>query len=129
MGQMKIFGLRKTLHPVREQVSAVLYECYVKAFQYPIEKKAHRFIYVDEDSFFYFNDRTKKHCIIEINMFEGRSVAAIKEFYQLLFNRFDSELQIKHIDLEILLIETPKHNWGIRGKSGDELALNYKTNV
>jgi hypothetical protein len=27
------------------------------------------------------------------------------------------------------IFETPMHNWGIRGKSADELSLNYKINV
>jgi phenylpyruvate tautomerase PptA (4-oxalocrotonate tautomerase family) len=129
MGQIKIFGLKKSLHPVREKLSLVLHECYVAAFQYPEEKKSHRFIYVEEDGFYYFSGRTEKHTIIEVNMFEGRSVEAKKQFYKLLFERFERELDIQNIDLEITLMETPKHNWGIRGKSGDELNLNYKINV
>jgi len=28
--------------------------------------------------------------------------------------------------VEITIVETPKANWGIRGKVGDELALTYK---
>ncbi|MFZ5900336.1 hypothetical protein ACUM6F_03305 [Desulforudis sp. DRI-14] len=32
-------------------------------------------------------------------------------------------------DLEITIFETPQGNWGIRGKPGDELALNYKVQV
>jgi phenylpyruvate tautomerase PptA (4-oxalocrotonate tautomerase family) len=84
---------------------------------------------VEEDCFYYFSGRTEKHTIIEVNMFEGRSVEAKKQFYKLLFERFERELDIQNIDLEITLMETPKHNWGIRGKSGDELNLNYKINV
>ena len=32
-------------------------------------------------------------------------------------------------DIEITVFETPKHCWGIRGKTGDELALSYKVEV
>lgn len=99
------------------------------AFEYPKEKKAHRFIYIDKDSFFYFDTRTEKHTIIEINVFEGRSTEAKKKLYQLLFNRFEIELGISTMDLEILIFETPMHNWGIRGKSADELLLHYKVNI
>jgi phenylpyruvate tautomerase PptA (4-oxalocrotonate tautomerase family) len=129
MGQVKIFGIREELHPIREQLSHVLHECVVEAFQYPKEKRAHRFIYIEADSFFYFEGRTKKHTIIEISIFEGRSIEAKKKLHQLLFNRFEKELHITPMDLEITIFETPMHNWGIRGKSADELALNYKVNV
>ena len=129
MGQIKIFGIKQELHPIRERVSEILQECMFEAFQYPKEKRAHRFIYVDEDSFFYFEGRTKKHTLIEISSFEGRSIEAKKKLYQLIFEKFEKELQISTMDVEITIFETPMHNWGIRGKSGDELALNYKVNI
>ncbi|WP_348800261.1 tautomerase family protein [Flavobacterium adhaerens] len=129
MGQIKIFGIRKELHPIREKVSEIISECMFEAFQFPKEKKAHRFIYIDEDSFFYFEGRTTKHTIIEINAFEGRSIESKKKLYQLLFEKFEKQLAITSIDVEITIFETPMYNWGIRGKSGDELLLNYKVNV
>ncbi|WP_281322380.1 tautomerase family protein [Flavobacterium aestivum] len=129
MGQIKIFGIRQELHPIRERISVILQECMFEAFQYPKEKRAHRFIYIDEDSFFYFEGRTKKHTLIEISAFEGRSIEAKKKLHQLIFEKFEKELQISTMDVEITIFETPMHNWGIRGKSGDELALNYKVNI
>ena len=129
MGQIKIFGIRRELHPIKEKVSEIISECMFEAFQFPREKKAHRFMYIDEDSFFYFEGRTAKHTIIEINAFEGRSIQAKKKLYQLLFEKFENQLQITPMDLEITIFETPKHNWGIRGKSGDELSLNYKVTI
>ncbi len=62
-------------------------------------------------------------------VFEGRSLLAKKKLCQLLFERFQEELQINAIDLEITLIETPLHNLGIRGKSGDDLQFNYSISV
>jgi Tautomerase enzyme len=129
MAQIKIFGIRKEIHPIREKLSEILHECVMNAFQYPKEKRAHRFIYIEEDSFLYFEGRTNKHTIIELNMFEGRTVEAKKKFYKLLFERLENELEIMPMDLEITIFETPMHNWGIRGKSGDELVLNYKVEV
>ncbi|GAB2487756.1 hypothetical protein GCM10027063_31660 [Promicromonospora xylanilytica] len=32
-------------------------------------------------------------------------------------------------DLEVVILESPKENWGIRGMSGDELALSYRVEV
>jgi hypothetical protein len=36
---------------------------------------------------------------------------------------------LKADDLEITIFETPRANWGIRGKPGDELALGYRVDV
>ena len=129
MAQIKIYGIREELHPIREKLSEILHDCIVEAFHYPREKKAHRFIYIDRDSFFYFEGRTSRHTIIEISVFEGRSIEAKKKLHKLLFERFEKELNIVPMDLEITVFETPMHNWGIRGKSGDELNLNYKVNI
>lgn len=129
MGQIKIYGIKEVLHPIRERLSDVLHSCIMDAFQYPKDKRAHRFIYLDKDSFYYPEGKTDHYTIIEISMFEGRSVAAKKNLYRLIFERFEKELSIKPDDVEITIFETPMHNWGIRGKSGDELVLNYKVNV
>jgi phenylpyruvate tautomerase PptA (4-oxalocrotonate tautomerase family) len=62
-------------------------------------------------------------------MFEGRSIETKKHFISLLFERIYEELRIGVDDIEITIFETPRHNWGIRGKHGDELDLSYKVTV
>ena len=47
----------------------------------------------------------------------------------MIFNKIESEFAISQNDIEIVLIESNKYNWGIRGIPGDELKLSYKTNV
>jgi hypothetical protein len=32
-------------------------------------------------------------------------------------------------DLELVVLESPRENWGIRGLAGDELALGYRVDV
>ncbi|MDB5394540.1 MAG: tautomerase family protein [Rhodospirillales bacterium] len=54
---------------------------------------------------------------------------AKKRLIRLLFERAELDLGIKPMDLEITISETPRHNWGIRGQAGDELALNYKVEI
>lgn len=129
MAQIKIFGIRKSLHPLREKMSEVLHACVMEAFDYPLNKKFHRFMYLQKEDFFYPEGRTEHYTIIEISLFEGRSIDAKKKLYQLIFERFASAFSITAEDIEITIFETPRHNWGIRGKSGDELVLGYKVNV
>ena len=129
MGQVKIYGIREHLMPIRNKVSDVLHSCIIEAFKYPENKRIHRFFYLGEEDFFYPQERSNKYTIIEISLFEGRSVESKKDLYQLIFNRFETELGITANDIEITLTETPLHNWGIRGKSGDELVLDYNVSV
>ncbi|WP_141430625.1 tautomerase family protein [Bacillus sp. 03113] len=129
MAQIKVYGLKGILNPIKERLSDVIHSCVVDALQYPVDKRVHRFFPLDEENFIYKIDRSEKYTIIEISMFEGRSVESKKKLLQLLFERIHTEFDILPHDVEITIFETPKHNWGIRGVSGDELELNYKVNV
>jgi phenylpyruvate tautomerase PptA (4-oxalocrotonate tautomerase family) len=101
----------------------------VDALQFPQDKRAHRFFSLNPDDFYYPSGRTTKYTIIEISMFEGRSVETKKYLIRLLFERAHQQLNILPQDLEITITETPKHNWGLRGMPGDEIELNYKVEV
>ena len=129
MSQIKIYGYTSSLQPIRQQFSDILHSCIVDAFQYPQNKRAHRFLYLDHGDFYYPEGRSERYTIIEICLFEGRSIETKKHLYQLIFQRFEDQLGISPDDIEITLIETPRHNWGIRGKSGDELVLDYKVEL
>jgi phenylpyruvate tautomerase PptA (4-oxalocrotonate tautomerase family) len=80
---------------------------------------------LDGEDFVHPADRSPRYTIVEISMFEGRSKEPKKELMRLLFRRFEAELGIAPQDLEITIRESPRKNWAIRGKPGDELALNY----
>jgi phenylpyruvate tautomerase PptA (4-oxalocrotonate tautomerase family) len=129
MAQIKIYGVREKLIPRREQLSDVIHSCVMDALHYPAEKRFHRFIPLDRENFIAPNDRSDDYLIIEISLFEGRSVEAKKHLIGLLFERIAQTFSISQNDIEITIFETPRHNWGIRGKPGDELDLNYKVDV
>jgi phenylpyruvate tautomerase PptA (4-oxalocrotonate tautomerase family) len=129
MAQIKIYGLAPQLNPIKAQLSDVIHSCIVDALQFPLDKRAHRFFPLDPGDFYYPPGRTDRYTIIEISMFEGRSVKAKKHLFQLLFERIQKELGITSQDIEVTITETPKHNWGIRGLPGDELGLNYSVDI
>ncbi|WAC10993.1 tautomerase family protein [Dyadobacter pollutisoli] len=129
MAQIKIYGHRSSLRSIRREFSDLLHSCIVDAFQYPENKRAHRFFYLEEGDFYYPEGRSIQYTIIEISLFQGRSIDAKKALYQLIFTRFEQVLAISPNDIEITLTETPLYNWGIRGKSGDDLVLDYKIAV
>jgi Tautomerase enzyme len=121
MVQVKIYGLRDRLFPRIQPMSDTIHGCLMEVISIPSEKRFHRFIVLEPETFVYPKDRTEQYTILEILMFEGRSVETKKRLIRLLFERFQSDLHIAPLDLEITLIETPKVNWGVRGVPGDEL--------
>jgi len=129
MAQVKIYGLKSSLTVHGAALSAAIHGAVVEALEYPPEKKFHRLIGLDRQDFVFPEDRTDHYTIIEIAMFEGRSVDAKKALIRLIFANIEREVGIASNDVEITITETPRHNWGVRGVCGDELSLGYKVNV
>ncbi|WP_433382376.1 hypothetical protein [Streptosporangium sp. CA-115845] len=46
-----------------------------------------------------------------------------------MFTRTGEALDLPAEDLEIVILESPKVNWGIRGLPGDEPALRYPVTI
>jgi len=129
MAQIKIYGIKERLSPVRERLSAVIHECVMEALQFPADKRAHRFFLMEKEDMLYPAGRTDAYTIIEITMIEGRTVEAKKKLIRLLFDNIRDKINIPYQDIEICIQESPACNWGFRGMHGDEVQLNYKINV
>jgi 4-oxalocrotonate tautomerase family enzyme len=129
MSQIKIYGVASQLNPIKARLSDVIHSCTVDALQYPVDKRAHRFFPLDPSDFYFPAGRTDRYTVIEISMFEGRTVETKKNLIRLLFERIQGEFGIALQDIEVTITETPKHNWGIRGLPGDEVSLNYKVEI
>ena len=129
MPQTKIYGVSEYLNPIKNQLSTVIHSCFIDALQYPPEKRFHRFFPIDKSDFIFPPDKNQSYLIIEISMFEGRSVEAKKNLIRLLIKRISEKFSISNNDIEITIFETPRHNWGVRGVPGDELDLGYKVDV
>lgn len=129
MSQIKVYGIKQNLNIIKTKLSDIIHSCVVDALQYPVDKRFHRFFPLDKENFYFPEGRTDKYTIIEISIFEGRSVDVKKKLIRLLFNNIEKELNILPNNIEITIFETPKYNWGIRGLPGDELRLNYKAKI
>ncbi len=129
MAQVKIYGLRSSLSSRKQALSDAIHESLMESFGLPKEKRFHRFILLEKDEFVYPEDRSENYTILEFSIFEGRSAEAKKKLINTLFALASAKAGIAPQDLEITIFETPQANWGIRGKPGDELALNYKVSV
>lgn len=129
MAQIKIYGLREHLDPVKARLSDVIHDCVVEALDFPRDKRAHRFFPMAADDFTWPASASARYTIIEISLFEGRAVETKKRLIRLLFERICAAIERKPNEVEITLTETPRNNWGFRGQPGDEVGLAYKVEV
>ena len=128
MAQVKIYGLEAHISIWRRQLSDVIHIAAIEALNIPEAKRFHRFIALKPEDFIFPNDHSERYCIIEVSLFEGRTMAAKRHYIRMLMAGLQA-LGIAAQDIEITLFETPRHNWGIRGLVADELELNYKVEV
>ncbi len=124
-----IYGIKEQLNPIKARLSDVIHGCMKDVLGLPEEKRAHRFMPVASEDYYYPQDRTEAYTVIEINMMAGRSVKTKKALIKMLFERIEKEFHITPMDVEITIKEQPAHCWGFRGITGDEAKLNYKVNV
>jgi phenylpyruvate tautomerase PptA (4-oxalocrotonate tautomerase family) len=129
MAQVKVYGLRGSLSPRKQALSEAIHEALIEAFGLPRDKRFQRFIALDPEDFVFPHDRSERYTIVEISVFEGRSPEAKRRLIMELFARVGAATDLSTQDLEITIFETPRTNWGIRGKPGDELSLGYAVNI
>ncbi|HLA42321.1 MAG TPA: tautomerase family protein, partial [Aggregatilineales bacterium] len=129
VAQIKIYGLRSHLDHHKTQISDSINACVMDALDFPKGKRAHRFIALDPSDFYYPEGRSEQYTIIEISMFEGRSIETKKKLIHRLFERLQADVNIAPADVEITIFETPRHNRGFRGQTGDEINLDYKVEI
>ena len=129
MSQIKVYGLKTNLKNIKSQLSDIIHQCVVKTLSFPKNKRAHRFINLEKEDFYYPEGRTDKYIIIEIMMIAGRTVTTKKNLIKMLFKEIHEQLNISTTDIEIVILESPASNWGFRGMTGDEVSLNYKIEV
>jgi phenylpyruvate tautomerase PptA (4-oxalocrotonate tautomerase family) len=126
MAQIKVYGLAEKLNPIKAELSNIIHGSIIEVLQLSPEKRFHRFFLLDKTNFYYPSDRSENYILIEISMFDGRTVETKKRLIDVLIQKINQTLDIAVNDIEITIFETPQSNWGIRGSTGDELNLNYK---
>lgn len=126
---IRIYGLKEKLKGKTKEFSDVINSVMVDVLKFPDNKRAHRFILLDKDEFFYPDGRSDNYVSMEINMMAGREIETKKKLIKEMFISFEKYLGITPVDLEITITEQPSYQWGFRGMTGDEAKLNYKINV
>ncbi len=125
-----VYGIKEKLNPIKAKLSDVIHEGMQSVLGMPEDKRAHRFIPMEKEDFYYPSGRSDAYTVIEINMMAGRKAETQKSLIKTLFKEIESQLSISPTDIEITIKEQPPHCWGFRGITGDEVNdLKYKVNV
>lgn len=123
-----IYGIKEQLNPIKARLSDTLHACMQEVLGMPEDKRAHRFIPMEKDDFYYPGGRSDAYTVIEINMMQGRTEETKKALIKAIFAKCETQLGLAPADVEITIQEQPPHCWGFRGITGDEAKLNYSIN-
>lgn len=66
-----IYGIMEKLNPIKERLSDVIHGSVKDVLGMPEDKRAHRFIPLDKENFYYPGGRSDAYTVIEINMMAG----------------------------------------------------------
>jgi len=127
MAHVKIYGRRDVWQDRRGSVSDAIHRVVVGTWGLPQDKRFHRFLLLDADDL--VAPRGKDYLVVEILCFTGRSRGARRALIAAFYDDVAPTLGLSADDLEVIIIESPPENWGIRGVSGDELSLTYRVDV
>ncbi|MAN52815.1 MULTISPECIES: tautomerase family protein [unclassified Marinimicrobium] len=125
-----VYGIKDQLNPIKAKMSDVIHGCMKSVLGMPEDKRAHRFVPLEREDFYYPGGRSEAYTVIEINMMSGRKPETQKALIKALFLELESQLSLAPVDVEITIKEQQPHQWGFRGMTGDEANdLKYKVNV
>jgi phenylpyruvate tautomerase PptA (4-oxalocrotonate tautomerase family) len=127
--QFKIYGRTSFLQTAHAQISEVVHAAAMRVLQAPADKRFQRFIGLEAWQLVTPADRSERYLNIEVVMFSGRSLTTKKALVRALMDDLACELELSPVDIEVVLLESPREHWGIRGQHADELKLDYKVEL
>lgn len=127
MAQVKVFGRRSVWAGRTGELSDAVQGVLVEAWGLPEGKRFHRFLLLGDDELV-APGRGPAYLVVEVVCFTGRSPDAIRRLVRGLL-ALAGPLGIPQDDLEVVVLESPPVSWGIRGRVGDELELDYQVHI
>lgn len=124
-----IYGIADKLDPIKQRLSDAIHACMRAVLGLPEDKRAHRFIPLRREDFYYPGGRSDAYTVLEINIMAGRTEQTKKALIHRLFAALEADAELAPADVEITIHEQPPHCWGFRGMTGDEARLSYDVKV
>lgn len=107
-----------------------IHDALVQAIKIPDYDRFQRLYELNKNNFEYPETKTDNVTLIEITMFQGRSLAAKKELYKAITYNLAQNPGIDGNDITIVICEPSLENWGVKGgKPADEVDLGFEIEV
>ncbi|NMA99480.1 MAG: tautomerase family protein [Phyllobacteriaceae bacterium] len=100
----------------------------VRGILIPQEDRCVRLMEYDEDAMIVSPGASPHFTVIEISLFTGRSLDAKRRLYASIVEEV-AAFGLEAGDVKVILHEVDRQDWGLRGKPGSEVALNFKVEV
>ena len=127
MVQVKVYGNRSVWGARRTELSDAIHAALVRVWQLPEAKRFHRFLLLDDGDL--VAPRSPAYVVVEIVCFEGRTPEAKRALIRAMYDDVAPAVGLDADDLELVILESQRASWGIRGLAGDELELGYRVDV
>lgn len=124
-----IYGIDEKLAPIKSRLSDAIHGCMRAVLGLPEDKRAHRFIPLRREDYYYPGGRSDAYTVLEIHLMSGRTEQTKKALIMRLFAVLEAEVGLAPADVEITILEQPPHCWGFRGTTGDEARLGYEVKI
>ena len=120
MAQFKLYGNQSFLQDSPLANSAPIHRASVEALGLPEARRFNRFVPPNPWQFLHRAERSSRFIITEVMMFAGRPFETRKELYASLLQTPHDDCGIEAGDIELTIVETPRHDWLMHGRAGGE---------
>ena len=104
-----------------------IHQALVKAFKIPDDDRIQRLYEISKEN---FDVSSEDFTLIEITIFEGRSIDAKRLLYSSIVDNLSQNPGISSKNILIVLHEVPLVNWGISGgRPASEVDLGFKVDI
>ena len=109
-------------------LAATIQQVLVETIKIPEQDRDIRILEYPEEAFLPPPGRGPQYSVLEITLFSGRTLDTKRKLFAALETAL-APFGLGDGDLKVILIDVPRENWGLRGKSAADIELSFKIDV
>ena len=129
MPQVRIETRDHWLNGRHEALYDAIQAAMVEGIKIPEDDRCYRLVTYDAAHFPNVPGKSDRFIIIEIALFQGRSLAAKRNMYAAIARNLKAAFGLEPGDIRVVLEEASRENWSMDGKPASEIDLGFKVEV